>query len=135
MENSTAYDVAYQAALNGRPYNEFSPRRDYARGYMRGLMDRAKSRGGTLPHTDHRPAYTLKHNERPVVKFRASGDVAIAIVDRNGVETMTLDMDMDQALELRSGINDAQRQRHESIPVFVDDRKPERPTIRLDKPA
>ena len=133
IENSTAFDVAYQAALNGRPYNEFSPRRDYARGYMRGLMERSKQRGETVPHTDHRPAYTLKHGETVHVRMRTSGDVVLSVRDRDGIETMTLDMDMDQALMARNGINEAQRERYESIPIYADTR--ERPTIQLDKPA
>jgi hypothetical protein len=117
IENSTAYDVAYAAALNGRPYNEFSPRSDYARGFARGALERAQE-GGRVPHTEHRPAYTLKHDERVRVKFRASGDVAVAIVDRDGIETMTLDLEFGQALELRDGINRAQAQRHDSIPIY-----------------
>ncbi len=130
IENSTAYDVAYQAALNDRPYNEFAPRADYARGYARGVIERSKRQGGTLPHTDHRPAYTLKHGERLRVKFRHSGDVAVSVVDRDGIETMTVDLEFGQALELRDGINRAQAERHDSIPVY-----PGRPTIELDKPA
>lgn len=106
-DNSTAYDVGFTRGLHGLPYIDIAPRGDSARGYARGANERSRrqQRGDAVPHAEHRPVYTLKHNERCEAKYRTSGDVAIAVRDTDGTETMTLDMEFEQAIVLRDEIN------------------------------
>lgn len=106
-DNCTAFDVSYTRGLAGLPYIDIAPRQQAASGYARGANERSRrqQRGEAVPHAEHRPVYTLKHDERPEAKYRSSGDVAIAIRDTDGTETMTLDMEFEQAIALRDQIN------------------------------